>query len=221
MGPFMPTPNRRPLLIAAAIAGLGALAVAAGVGVYGLVRGSGSEEAAPSTTASVLNTSIAVDIAQPRPLTPQTEPERFARGTATALFGWDTRDSAGPTDWAQVIIDVADPDEAVGLASDLRSYLPTFEQWDQLETYGTRQWLAIDTAYVPDTWWTAVAQAAPGQLPPGATAYTIVGTRHREGIWDGETISTATAVSFTAFIACPRGEECRLLRLSRLNEPLE
>jgi hypothetical protein len=217
----MRSPNRRRLLIAAAIAGLGALAVAVGVGVYGLVRGSASDETASSPTASVVETATAVDVAQPRPLTPQTEPDGFARGAASALFDWDTRDSAGPADWAQVVIDVGDPDEAVGLASDVRSYLPTLEQWDQLETYGTRQWLAIEEAYVPEAWETAIAQAAPGQLPPGATAYTIVGTRHRDGIWDGDTITTATEVRFTVFIACPRGEECRLLRLSRLNEPLE
>ncbi|MFB7893679.1 hypothetical protein ACFC1I_15885 [Microbacterium sp. NPDC056044] len=141
---------------------------------------------------------------------------------ALTLFRWDTRGSTGPADWAQALIDVADPEEAAGLASDVRTYLPSIEQWEQLKLYGTRQWLAIRSAEVPEAWATAVAQAAPGQLPPGAIAYTISGVRHREGIWDEAVIATTSSeVTFTIFLACPREGDCSLMRLSRLNEPLE
>ena len=70
------------------------------------------------------------------------------------------------------------------------------------------------------------AQAAPGQLPRGATAYTITGTRHRAGIWGTEPVEATRPVSFTVFIACaPPAPEfstslCRLLRLSELDNPL-
>ncbi|WP_254773952.1 hypothetical protein [Microbacterium sp. cf046] len=148
-------------------------------------------------------------------------PELFAEITASALFGWDTRGTAGPSDWSQVLIDVGDPEEAAGLAADVRGYLPTIEQWEQLKAYGTRQWLTIESIRVPDAWATALAQAAPDQLPPGAIAYTVSGIRHRGGTWNDEHAVTASKVAFTLFIACPSGGDCRLLRLSGVNEPLE
>ena len=114
----------------------------------------------------------------------------------------------------------------------MRAYLPTPAAWAQLRTHQTQQWLIIDTISIPDAWETAVAQAAPGQLPAGAVAYTITGTRHRDGIWNTEPVTTAHPVAFTMFLTCaiersavpPPGdgitETCRLLRLSQLDNPL-
>lgn len=211
----------RRMLIATVLAGAGILVLLIAVGAYGLLRGPASAQSRPAPAVSATVPSTASPVAQPRPLTASADSEVFARAAAISLFRWDTRGSAGPSEWAQPLIDVGDPEEAAGLASDIRGYSPTIEQWEQLKAYGTRQWLAIDSAHVPAAWTTAVAQAAPGQLPPGATAYTITGVRHRDGIWDGEPIATSSDVAFTVFIACPRAQDCRLLRFSRLNEPLE
>jgi hypothetical protein len=213
--------RRRRMLIATVTAGAGILALLVSIGVYGRLWGSASARPTSAPTASATLSPTVAPIAQPRPLTPAADSETFARAASNALFRWDTRGSAGPSEWAQMLIDIGDPEEAAGLASDIRGYLPTIEQWEQLKVYGTRQWLAIDSAHVPAAWATAVTQAAPGQLPPGASAYTITGVRHRDGVWDGEPITTASDVAFTVFVACPRAEACRLLRLSRLNEPLE
>lgn len=217
----MQAQRRRRLLFAAIAVAGSALVIASAIGVYGLLRGPARDEAKSAPTGTTTATMAAREVAKPEPLSPQTEAVEFARTAASALFGWDTRGSAGPSDWAQVLVDVGDPDEGAGLASDVRSYLPTIEQWEQLKVHGTRQWLEVESARIPDAWATARAQAAPGQLPPGATAYTISGVRHRDGIWDGEPVATSTEVAFTIFLACARGEDCRLLRLSRLDEPLE
>ena len=48
------------------------------------------------------------------------------------------------------------------------------------------QTIEIDDAYVPESWAAAVEQAH-GHLRPGTTAVTITGTRHRSGVWNGET----------------------------------
>jgi hypothetical protein len=216
----MNTARRRPILITTIAVGA-VLAVLVGVGIYGLLRGTGSAHESTSPTAASTPTLATVPVAQPRPLPRSRQPEAFARAAATAMFGWDTRSSASSSEWGQVLVDAADPDEAAGLAADVRAYLPTIEQWEQLRTYGTRQWLTIDTARVPNTWATAVAQAAPGQLPPGATAYTVAGVRHRAGTWADQPTDTESRVTFTVFIACRDGEACRLLRFSRLDEPLE
>ena len=211
--------RRRTILLTVALGVI--LAALVGVGLYGLLRGPTSTQESTSPTADSTPAAEAMPVAQPRPLPRSREPETLARAAATALFGWDTRSSASSSEWAQVLVDAADADEAAGLAADVRAYLPTIEQWEQLRTYGTRQWLTIDTARVPDAWATAVAQAAPGQLPPGATAYTIVGVRHRAGTWADQPTKTQSRVTFTVFIACADGEACRLLRFSRLDEPLE
>ena len=75
---------------------------------------------------------------------------------------------------------------------------------------------AAGPAAVDPAW----AQAGAGQLPPGAIAYTITGTRHRTGVWDGRETSDARPITFTIFAACPDDEDCRLLRLSALDTPL-
>lgn len=160
------------------------------------------------------------------------EPEVFAREVAEALFTWDTTNGYGPADYAQVIADVTASIEADAAASDVRAYLPTPAAWAQLLPHQTRQWLTIDTITIPAAWETAVSQAAAGQLPDGAVAYTITGTRHREGTWGTEPVTTARPVAFTVFLVCtpersaaPPPQDvlvvsCVLLRLSQLDNPL-
>ncbi|MFB9309765.1 hypothetical protein ACFFRL_11255 [Agromyces hippuratus] len=107
------------------------------------------------------------------------------------------------------------------MASDVRGYLPLPEMWEQLSAYGTRQRLDVESVTLPDAWTTALGQAAPGQLPRGTSAFTIDGTRLREGTWGMEDARSTRHVSFTVFIACPAHEPCRLLRISKLDRPLE
>ncbi|MEA5052118.1 MAG: hypothetical protein VB093_01565 [Propionicimonas sp.] len=221
-------PRRHRRLLIAAIAGGLALLVAVGVGIYGLVRGPGDtrRDPAPSGTVTIGPSTPSSTPAGPVRLPATGDAEAFAHAVAEALFTWDTLSGATPSDYAQVLSDAADDSEADALASDVRAYLPTAEAWAQLTTYQTRQWLAIDTAAVPEAWTTAEAQAAPGQLPQGATAYTITGTRHRTGIWGTDPVEASRPVSFTVFLVCAppapefRADLCRLLRLSELDNPL-
>jgi hypothetical protein len=74
---------------------------------------------------------------------------------------------------------------------------------------------------VPSTWSTALEQAAPGQIPSGAAAVTIVGIRYREGIWKTQLMRTTREVAFTVFAVCPSERTCALLRLSLPDRPLE
>ena len=121
----------------------------------------------------------------------------------------------------QPLIDVADPEEAPGLVSDLRGYYPDQESWAKLREAHTRQSLTVDTLTVPSSWPAAIEQAAPGLIPPGAAAFTVAGTRHRVGIWEGQSVADARPVSFTVFVACPQGDACRLLRLSAVDQPMQ
>jgi len=158
--------------------------------------------------------------------------EEFAVAVGEALFTWDTTSGYGPADYAQMIADVTADSEADAAASDVRAYLPTPEAWTQLRTHQTRQWLTIDSIEIPDAWETAVVQAAPGQIPDGAVAYTITGTRHRTGYWGTDPVTTTHPVAFTVFLTCtpersqapapaaPIIETCALLRLSQLDNPL-
>lgn len=225
------TDRRRRRLLIAAIAGGLVLVLLVGIGVYGLLRGpTGPARPGDRTQDNPASTAppSALPSAAPRPIPPTTDAEEFARTVAEALFAWDTATGYGPADYAQPLVDVGDPtgEETPGLASDIRSYLPTPEAWAQLRTYQTRQWLTIEEAFVPDAWEVAVAQAAPGQLPPGAIAYTIEGTRHRDGTWGTEPVEASRPVSFTVFLACPPPAPqfgtglCHLLRLSQLDNPL-
>ncbi|MGX5696226.1 hypothetical protein ACWKWP_08525 [Agromyces soli] len=146
--------------------------------------------------------------------------ERFVRNVARALFDWDTRASDGPGEWAQGLVDVADAEEAAGVAADVRAYLPNPTTWDQLRAYSTRQKLDINTIEIPDAWTTARTQATRGQLSKTAVAFTVTGTAQRHGTWNRKAVESSRAVSFTVFVDCPTDEHCRLLRLSRPDAPL-
>ncbi|TFD12122.1 hypothetical protein E3T35_07920 [Cryobacterium sp. TMT1-2-2] len=211
--------RRRRLVIAIVGAGI-ALVVLSVIGLFGLLRGpaEASAPAQPVPTASALSV---MPTEQPQPVLETSSPELFARSVAHALFDWDTRQDAGLADWAQVVVDVADAEEAAAVAADVRDYLPGAEMWQRLAAYGTRQWLDVESVTVPAAWATALEQAAEGQIPQGAAALTVVGTRHRVGTWDTDVERTERQVSFTVFVVCPGKESCTLLRLSKLDHPLE
>jgi hypothetical protein len=216
-------------LIAVIAAGL-VLLLLIGVGVYGLIAGPRQPTdpaPAPAPTVTVPGES---DTGRPGPprVIPSNDPDEFARNIATALFAWDTGSGLMPLDYSAAILEVGDPSghEQAGLASDIAGYLPTRDAWIELRKYATIQHLTIDNSFVPEAWGQAVDQAQPGQLPPGATAVTIEGTRHREGVWNGEPVTSEHSVSFTVFLACPppspqfRTGFCHVLRLSQLDNPL-
>ncbi len=217
-------PRRRRLMIAVTAAAL-ILAVLTGLGICGLLRGPAT---APDRIPDPTSTPTTLPM-EPGPsgelgrLPDTANAELFARRVAEALFWWDTSSGHGPADYAQVTVNVGDPtgEEIDGLASDVRSYLPSPQAWAQLRAHQTRQWLTIDELHVPEAWADAEAQAVPGQLLPGTTAYTVTGTRHRTGIWGTEPVEAAHDVAFTIFLTCaPTFEHCRLLRLSALDNPL-
>jgi hypothetical protein len=224
--------RRRTMLIAAIAVGL-ILTLLIGVGMYGLIRGPQPivpDGAAPSDQPTA--TAPVPEPAGPEPVSALGGPEEFAAAVGEALFTWDTSSGYGPADYAQMLADVAADSEADAAASDVRTYLPTPEAWAQLRTHQTRQWLTIDTIEIPDAWEDAVVQAAPGQIPDGAVAYTITGTRHRTGYWGTDPVTTTHDVAFTVFLTCtpernpapapadPIIETCALLRLSQLDNPL-
>ncbi|WP_022888107.1 hypothetical protein [Agromyces italicus] len=218
----MPFARRRRLIIALVAGGCILLALIA-MGIYGLLRGPAVEAEHESRPASAANTaSTRPDpISAPHPIAATSDPERFARSVARSLFDWDTRAPDNAAEWAQSLVDVADAEEAVGVATDVRAYLPASTVWKQLQTYGTRQRLDIETVEVPDAWTTARAQASAGQISKTTVAYTVTGTAHREGVWNRELVESSRLVSFTVFIDCPTDVSCRLLRLSRPDAPLQ
>ena len=224
--------RRRTMLIAAIAVGL-ILTLLIGVGMYGLIRGPQPivpDGAAPSDQPTA--TAPVPEPAGPEPVSALGGPEEFAAAVGEALFTWDTSSGYGPADYAQMLADVAADSEADAAASDVRTYLPPPEAWAQLRTHQTRQWLTIDTIEIPDAWEDAVVQAAPGQIPDGAVAYTITGTSHRTGYWGTDPVTTTHDVAFTVFLTCtpernpapapadPIIETCALLRLSQLDNPL-
>jgi len=221
-----PSPSvPRGRLIALIAAGL-VLLILAGVGIYGLILGprtTSTPEPEPVPSPSYTPTTPGPSSSR-LPVVPRSaDPETFARNVAEAIFAWDTTSGLMPLDYTATFLDVGDPSgtEQAGLASDLTTYLPTREAWIELRQHETRQHLTIDQAVIPEAWADAVAQAQPGQIAPGTTAYTIEGTRHRDGLWNGEPVSSAHSVSFTVFIVCtPAYPTCHLLRLSQLDNPL-
>lgn len=210
-----------PLTLAVAV-----LLLAGGVGVWGLfatskplVTPAGAASGATGAGAAPTPTQGAAS-ADPGLMA---DPAVFARWVASTLFDWDTA-SQSRDDVTARMMAAADPTpegDADGLASDLDSYLPDQATWLQLRQYATRQTLTIDQIGVPDGWAEAKAQAQPGQLLPGTVAYTVNGTRHRAGTWNGQPVVYEAPVSFTIFIACqPAYPTCYLLRLSLPGQPL-
>ena len=215
--------NRTRITVAIVLVAALLLAVV-GVGVYGLFFATKKHEptfsASPTPSYSSNPSPPAVVTVDPESMV---ESEQFAQWVAEALFAWDT----GTMNRTQVIdklMAVADPSgdgEGPGLASDIGNYLPDNTVWLQLRHYATKQWLEVEAIEVPEAWGQALADAASGQILPGTTAYTITGTRHREGVWEKETTSYSNQVAFTVFVTCaPSFPECHLLRLSQLDNPL-
>ena len=208
-----------------------ALVVLVVFGVYGLAtgpNGTPTENAAPTPAAPASPApSPGVSPTPARPVVPPVrasrDPETFAGNVAHALFTWDTTSGLMPLDYTATLLDVGDPTgtEQAGLATDIATYLPIRDAWTNLRQYATTQTLTIDTIQVTNSWNEALQQAHPGQLPEGATAYTIHGTRQRNGVWNGAPTSDERDVAFTVFIACPPGKDCYLLRLSQLDNPLD
>jgi len=158
------------------------------------------------------------------PLAESTDPQEFARVVADALFAWDTTLGINVEDYLARLVEVADPlgESTPGLVADLAGYLPSRQTWLQLRGYSTRQWLTITSIRVPTLWDQALAEAGPDGLLAGTTAYTIKGIRHRAGIWEETPVASRHQVAFTIFLVCaPAYPECHLLRLSRLDEPLD
>lgn len=226
--PDLSAPRSRHRVVAVLAAAVAVLLLT-GVGVYGLITGpptsdpgsDGGTEPGPVVTVP----SDPVPTTTPRlpTVAASNDPETFARNVAEALFAWDTASGFMPLDYTSVILAVGDPTgaEQAGLASDIASYLPNREAWIELHQYATAQHLTIDNLFVPDDWDTAVAQAQPSQLAQGTIAYTIEGTRHREGLWNDEEVTSEHSVAFTVFLICaPTYDTCHLLRLSQLDNPL-
>ena len=226
-------PGSRHRLIAL-IAALVAIVVLAGIGVYGLLVGPPKPDSSDNDGGTrpgpvVTSPGDPAPTGTPTlPALPEVEaaddPETFAGNVAAALFGWDTASGLMPLDYSAVVLAVGDPSgaEQAGLASDVAAYLPSREAWLELRQYATAQHLTIDNLFMPEAWGEAVEQAQPGQLAPGTIAYTIEGTRHREGVWNDEDVSSEHPVAFTVFIVCaPTYDTCHLLRLSQLDNPLQ
>lgn len=199
-----------------------------GVGIYGLLRGpaptSPAGIPAPTPTASSTPSVPDTTTAPHAPTLPTTDdPVVYARAVATLLFTWDTMSGLTLQESENAIVAGADPSagETAGLVADLASYLPTDEVWQQLRSYQTRQSLAIDSASIPASWPGIVASSG-AQLERGTVAVTISGTRHRTGLWEGQSQHADSPVSFTVFQLCPPSSgPCHLLRLSQLNNPLK
>jgi hypothetical protein len=207
----------------------GVLAVATfAVGIYGLVRGPDSTAPTPAhqsggAAEAIPEAAVPVVTLEDRALPRTTDPITYARAAATSLFDWDTSLGFLPTDYTAAVLADADPsgEETPGLISDVATYLPTVEQWLDLGALEVRQTIEIKDAYVPETWTAAVDQAH-GHLRPGTTAVTVTGTRHRTGVWNGDTAESSYPVSFTVFVACePSFDRCHVLRLSQLDNPLK
>lgn len=219
MNSTVPDPSdtrRRRLLIYASIGGVVLLALIC-VGIYGLLRGPAKQpDSVPQVSAASNDERLA-----PYEVWSTRDPERFTEAIAEGLFNWDSALGNPLAAYQQPLIDAASEEEAVAFASDVRSYYPSESEWRELRRMNVRQWLAIDQITVPESWSTAVRQTRPDQLPDGAAALTVTGVRHRAGVWGAEPATFEEQVSFTVFVACPGTENCRVLRLSILDQPLE
>ncbi|MER6936752.1 cell wall protein [Nocardioides sp. NPDC127514] len=177
----------------------------------------------PSAVSGDTSTEAITDSAPADQVVETSDPAAFAVSVAQVLFAWDTTESTPLNEYTGRLLAVADPsgEESAGLATDLTTYLPSPESWEDLKTYETRQWIDINSYEVPDDWHSAQDEAKGPDVAAGTTAYTISGLRRRSGIWQGETAKTVDEVSFTIFMTCrPTYDTCRLLRISQLNNPL-
>ncbi|MDA3147092.1 MAG: hypothetical protein ACTHZ5_13630 [Micrococcaceae bacterium] len=220
--------RRRRLIITLTATGL-LIAVLAGIGIYGLITGPRDNTNAPGARPPA--STAPVDPTDPNgqpedaalPALPRTNnPEAYVRAVAAALFDWDTFTLLTPADHRGVLIEDADPTgtETPGLIADLDGYFPSPSTWRDLAEYRTGQTITIDRVFVPAQWEEAVA-ASGGQIADGTVAYTVEGTRHRDGIWYDDPVTNEHAVAFTVFVSCePVFDRCHLLRLSELDNPL-
>jgi hypothetical protein len=177
----------------------------------------------PSAVSRDTSAERSTGVAQAGQVVETSDPGAFAVSVAQVLFAWDTTESTPLNEYTGRLLAVADPsgEESAGLATDLTTYLPSPESWEDLKTYETRQWIDITSYEVPDDWNSAQDNAKSPDVAAGTIAYTITGLRRRSGIWQGETAKTVDEVSFTIFIICkPTYDICRLLRISQLNNPL-
>jgi hypothetical protein len=205
------------------VAALAAMLLPAAIVTYSLLgnrhqsdgtRGAVDEPAAPATPSAAPQTNESLRAS---------DAETFAQGVAEVLFNWDTHEMTTPTSTRELLVAVADPtgESSAGLVADIANYLPTEEIWLELRKYETRQWIEVTSIDVPDQWATALEQAG-DELAPGTVALTVRGVRHRSGVWEGEDVASEHDVAFTVFAVCaPTYPECHLLRLSRLDDPLE
>ena len=217
MRPIQPAESgrRRP---AALIAALLVLLVAAGVGVFGLLS---KPAPAPDSLAAPTIPAGPPAATAPTPA-PGGGAEGFARQAASVLFDWDTAIDTPQTIRGR-LVGWGDPTglETAGLAADISLYLPNPGMWETLAGYRTTQRLDITGLRIPAAWPGITASAPPGQILPGTLAYTIDGTRHREGITHGQAATAERPVSFTMFITCaPAFDRCHLMRLSQPDNPL-
>lgn len=151
------------------------------------------------------------------------DPEAFTVSVSEVLFAWDTTAPTPLNEYTGRLLAVADPsgEESAGLVTDLTTYLPSPESWEDLKTYETRQWIDITSYEVPGDWKSAELNGETTDLADGTTAYTVTGLRRRSGIWQDKPAQTVDEVSFTIFMTCkPTYDTCRLLRLSQLNNSL-
>jgi hypothetical protein len=177
----------------------------------------------PSVVSRESSSKASMGMASADQVAETSDPAAFALSVAQVLFAWDTTESTPLNEYTGRLLAVADPsgEESAGLATDLTTYLPSLESWEDLKTYETRQWIDITSYELPDDWNSAQDNAKSPDIAAGTTAYTITGLRRRSGIWRGETAKTVDEVSFTIFMTCkPTYDTCRLLRLSQLNNPL-
>ena len=217
--------RKRRLIIALTATGL-VIAILAGIGIYGLITGptppAPSETTPPGSSATSPPPSEEPGEAKLPRLPRANDPEVYVRSVAEALFTWDTFTLLTPSDHRAVLIEDADPSgtETPGLIADLDGYFPSVSTWRDLAEYRTRQSIEIDRIFIPTQWDEAVT-ASGGQIVEGTYAYTVEGTRVREGVWYDDPVDSAHAVAFTVFVSCkPVFDRCRLLRLSELDNPL-
>jgi hypothetical protein len=189
-------------------------------------RSGGSDPAhsAPSVTRPDPSTTLTnAAVGELPKLRPTQDPQVFARRVAEALFTWDTATTVNRTDHVEQLVAVADPtgQSTPGLVADIQNYLPAHDAWKELARYETRQSLSIASVTPPEMWSKAIKQAG-DELLPGTSAYTIRGTRHRAGKWEGTPVTSEHDVAFTVFVVCePSFPKCQLLRLSMLDKPLD